>query len=75
MCAQFRRNPYNKAILVMSMFQHWKYSVHSMFETLRSYHVAFDECTVENFRSDLRARTSETDSADQIAFKAENIQA
>ena len=72
----FRRRRYNKALLIMlSLFQHWKDNAHSMFETLRHYLVAFDEYPVENFHSILRARTNKTDSADQIAFKAKEIDA
>ncbi|CAB4023389.1 Hypothetical predicted protein [Paramuricea clavata] len=67
---------YNKALLVnLSLFQHWEENTHSMFETARQYIVAFDEYPVENFHSVLRARTKETDSADQIAFKAKEIDA
>ena len=72
----FHRRHYNKALLVMlSMFQHWKDNAHSMFEILHQYLVALDEYPVENFHSILRARTNETDSADQIAFKAKEIDA
>ena len=70
----FHRRHYNKALLVMlCLFQHWKDNAHSMFEILHQYLVALDEYPVENFHSILRARTSETDSADQIAFKAKEI--
>ena len=76
MCTVFRRRHYNKALLIMlSLFQHWEDNAHTMFETLRHYLVAFDEYPVENFHSILRARTNETDSADQIAFKAKEIDA
>ncbi len=37
--------------------------------------MALDEYPVENFHSILRARTNETDSAEQIAFKAKEIDA
>ena len=46
-----------------------------MFEILHQYLVALDEYPVENFHSILRARTNETDSADQIALKAKEIDA
>ena len=46
-----------------------------MYETLRSYLVTLDEYPVENFHSVLRGRTKETDRADQIAFKAKEIDA
>jgi hypothetical protein len=72
----FRRRHYNKALLVtLSLFQHWQENTHSMFEIVRQYIVAFDEYPIENFHSVLRARTKETDSADQIAFKAKEIDA
>ena len=76
MCTVFRRRHYNKALLIMlSLFQHWEDNAHTMFETLHHYLVAFDEYPEENFHSILRARTNETDSADQIAFKAKEIDA
>ena len=59
---------------MLSLFQHWEDNV-LLFETLRPYLVAFDEYPVENFYSILRARTNETDLADQIAFKAKEIDA
>jgi hypothetical protein len=72
----YRRRHYNKALLItLSLFQHWQGNTHSMFEIVRQYIVAFDEYPVENFHSVLRARTKETDSADQIAFKAKDIDA
>ena len=72
----FRRRHYNKVLLItLSLFQHWEDNAHPMFETLRQYLVDFDEYPVENFHSILRARTNETDSADQIAFKAKEIDA
>ena len=75
MCTVFCRRHYNKVLLIMlSLFKHWKDNAHSMFETLRQYLVAFDEYPVENFHSILRARTN-TDSAEQIALKAKEIDA
>ena len=72
----FRRRHYNKALLIMlSLFRHWEGNAHSMFETLRHYLVAIDEYAVENFHFIQRARTNETDSADEIAFKAKEIDA
>lgn len=44
-----------------------------MFHTLPNRLVAFDEYPVENFRSVLKARTKETDTPEQIAFKAKEI--
>ena len=76
MLVVFRRRHYNKALLVtLSLFQHWKENNHSMFEMLSKYLVAFDEYPVENFHSVLRSRTKETDSAEQIAQKAKEIDA
>ena len=46
-----------------------------MFETLRQHLVAFDEYPLENFHPVLRQRTKATDSADQIAHKAKEIDA
>ena len=72
----FQRRHYNKALLItLSLFQYWQENAHSMFDTLRHYLVAFDEYPVENFHSVLRARTKETDTPEQIAFKAKEIDA
>ena len=46
-----------------------------MYETLCNYSFTLDEYPVENFHSVLRGRTEETDSPDQIAFKAKEIDA
>ena len=46
-----------------------------MFETLRQNLVALDEYAVENFHSILRKRTKETDTAEEISFKAREIDA
>ena len=76
MCVVFRRRHYNKALLVtLSIFHHWQENSLTMYETLRNYLVTLDEYPVENFHSVLRGRTKETDSADQIAFKAKEIDA
>ena len=72
----FRRRHYNKALLVMlSTFLHWQGNATSMFETVRQHLAAFDEYPVENFHSVLRRRTKETDTADEIASKAKEIDA
>ena len=72
----FRRRHYNKALLItLSLFQYWQENAHSMFDTVRKYLVAFDKYPVENFYSVLRARTKETDTPKQIAFKAKEIDA
>ncbi len=76
MCVVFRRRHYNKALLVtLSLFQHWQENSYTMFETVRQYLVALDEYPVENFHSVLRGRTKDTDTAEQIAFKAKEIDA
>ena len=70
----FRRRHYDKALLVtLSTFLHWQQNNPVMFETIRQYIVAFDEYPVENFHSILRARTKEYDTADNIIFKAREI--
>ncbi len=72
----FRRRHYNKALLVMlTTFLHWQGNATSMFETVRQHLAAFDEYPVENFLSVLRKRTKETDTADEIASKAKEIDA
>jgi hypothetical protein len=76
MCVVFRRRHYNKALLVsLSIFHHWQENSPTMYETLCNYLVTLDEYPVENFHSVLRGRTKETDSPDQIAFKAKEIDA
>ena len=70
----FHRRHYNKALLItLCTFLHWQEHTPSMFETLQQYLPAFDEYPVENFHSVLRARTKETDTPDQIASKAREI--
>ena len=72
----FRRRHYNKALLIMlSTFLHWQGNAPSMFETIREHLAAFDEYPVENFHSVLRRRTKDTDTADEIAAKAKEIDA
>ena len=46
-----------------------------MFETLRQKLVAFDKFAVDNFHSVLQKRTKETDTAEEISFKAREIDA
>ena len=76
MCVVFRRRHYNKALLVsLSIFHHWQKNSPTMYEILHNYLVALDEYPVENFHSVLRGRTKETDSPEQIAFKAKEIDA
>ena len=76
MCVVFRRRHYDKALLVsLSIFNHWQENSPTMYEILCNYLVTLDEYPVENFHSVLRGRTKETDSPDQIAFKAREIDA
>ena len=44
-----------------------------MFETIRQYVVAFDEYHVKNYYPVLRPRTEKYDTADNITFKAKEI--
>jgi conjugal transfer/entry exclusion protein len=60
---------------MLSTFLHLQENVPTMFETLRQNLVGFDEYAVENFHSVLRRRTKETDTADEISFKAKEIDA
>lgn len=70
----FGRRHYNKALLVMlSLIQHWQKKSPSMFHIIHHYLTALDEYPVENFHSILRGRTKETDTAEQIALKAKEI--
>lgn len=70
----FHRRHYDKALLVaLSLFQYWQDQDHPMHQTIKKFLVAFDEYPVENFHSVLRARTTETDTADQIRVKAKEI--
>ena len=72
----FQRRHYNKALLIMlSTFLHLEENSPTLFETLRQNLVAFDEYAVENFHSVLRRRSKETDTADEIALKAKEIDA
>ena len=72
----FRRRHYNKALLIMlSTFLHWQGNAPYMFKTIREHLVAFDEYPVENFHSVLQRRTKDTDTADEIAAKAKEIDA
>ena len=48
---------------------------HPINEVIQHFLVAFDEYPVENFHSLLRARTNETDTAEQIRIKAKEIDA
>jgi hypothetical protein len=70
----FRRRHYDKALLiVLSLFEYWQDKDHPMHQTIKQFLVAFDEYPVENFHSVLRARTTETDTAEQIRVKAKEI--
>ncbi len=70
------QTPLQQTLLVtLSLFQHWQENSYTMFETVRQYLVALDKYPVENFHSVLRGRTKDTDTAEQIAFKAKEIDA
>ncbi len=70
----FRRRHYDKALLIVpSLFEYWQDKDHPMHQTIKQFLVAFDEYPVENFHSVLRARTIETDTAEQIRVKAKEI--
>ena len=72
----FQRRHYNKALLIMlSTFLHLQENTSTMFETLRQNLVAFGEYAAENFHSILRKITKETDTAEEISFKAREIDA
>ena len=70
----FQRRHYQKALLIaITTIRNWKNTDHPMYQTMLKSLVAFDEYPVENFHSVLRARTRETDTAQQISLKAEEI--
>ena len=60
---------------MLSTFLHWQGNAPSMFETIREHLAAFDEYPIENFHSVLRRRTKDTNTADEIAAKAKEIDA
>ena len=62
MFVAFQRRHDNKALLIM-------------LETLRQNLVAFDKYAVDNFHSILHKRTKETDTAEEISFKARQTDA
>ena len=70
----FCRRHYDKALLVaLSTLKYWDHNTHPMHQTVQQFLAAFDEYPVENFHSVLRARTNETDTAEQIRKKAKEI--
>ena len=72
----FHRRHYDKALLiVLSIFKYWQENTHPMHEIIQQFLVALDEYPVENFHSVLRARTSVSDTAEQIREKAKEIDA
>ena len=72
----FHRRHYNKALLVaLSTLKYWHENTHPMHLVIQQFLAAFDEYPVENFHSVLRARTKETDTAEQICEKAKEIDA
>ena len=72
----FHRRHYDKALLVaLSTLKYWHENTHPMHQIVQDFIVAFDEYPVENFHSVLRARTNDTDTAEQIQKKAKEIDA
>ena len=72
----FRRRHYDKALLIaLSNFHYWHEKDHPLHQVIQQFLVALDEYPVENFHSVLRARTNETDMAEQIQEKAREIDA
>ena len=70
----FHRRHYDKALLiVLTTFKYWHENKHPLHEVIHQFLVALDEYPVENFHSVLRARTKETDTAEQIQKKAREI--
>ena len=67
----FYRRRYDKDLLVaLSTLKYWHLNTDPMHQIVQDFTVAFGEYPVENFHSVLRARTSETDTAEQIQKKA-----
>ena len=76
MMMTFHRRHYDKALLIsLSTFKYWQENTHPMHEVIQQFLVALDEYPVENFHSVLRARTSVSDTAEQIREKAKEIDA
>lgn len=72
----FRRRHYNKTLLlILSTLLHWQGNATSMFDAIRQHLAAFDEYPVEKFHSVLRRKLKETNTADDIAAKAKEIDA
>ena len=72
----FHRRHYDKALLiVLSTFKYWQENTHPVHDIIQQFLVALDEYPVENFHSVLRARTSVSDTAEQIREKAKEIDA
>ena len=76
MMMTFHCRHYDKALLIiLSTFKYWQENTHPMHEVIQQFLVALDEYPVENFHSVLRARTSVSDTAEQIREKAKEIDA
>ena len=72
----FHRRHYDQALLILlTTFKYWHENNHPwpMHEVIHQFLVALDEYPVENFHSVLRARTKETDTAEEIQAKAKEI--
>ena len=65
------RRHYNKAPLVwLAMVTHWGMHYPGLYQMLQSNLVLFDEYPVENAHSIIRARTNDSDTAEQLIQKA-----
>ena len=72
----FQRRRYDKAVLiVLSIFKYWQENTHPMHGVIQQFLVALDEYPVDNFHSVLRARTSVSNTAEQIREKGKEIDA
>ena len=70
----FHRLHYDKALVVaLSPSKYWHLNTHQTHQIVQDFIVTFHEYPVENFHSVLRARTNETDAAEQLQKKAKDI--
>ena len=68
------RRHYNKAPLVwLAMVTHWGMYHPGLYQMLQSNLVLFDEYPVENAHSIIRARTNDSDTAEQLIQKAKSF--
>ena len=70
----FHHRHYDKALLiVLTTFKYWHENNHPLHEVIHQFLVALDEYPVENFHLVPRARTKETDTAEQIQKRPERL--